>query len=316
MTCYHPLHGWRSSVSGSSGKRGLTFKSSEGYRDLPVTVPCGQCIGCRVERTRQWSQRLMDEARFHTQMAFVTFTYSPENLPPGSTLVKEHVQGFFKRLRARLEYEWRCDPNRDSQAKPKIRFFACGEYGENFDRPHYHAIIYGCDFPDRRKHSVKDGNTLYVSDLLDEIWGLGHCWIGTVTDHSCRYVAEYVIKKITGERAAEHYRRLDPFTGEVFDLVPEFILMSRRPGIGHAFYERFKSDMYPSDFVVNHSGKTLSVPKFYDRRLEADDPKLLQKLKSRRVGKAARRKADNTPERLAVRKTVALAKLSQKKRVF
>jgi len=301
MPCFHPLTGWRSQVTNPSGKRGITFKASEGFIDMPVTVPCGQCIGCRIDRVGHWSTRIVQEGRFHERKCFLTLTYSPDKLPENGSLSKRDFQLFMKRLRAAYG--------------SGLRFFACGEYGESMSRPHYHAIIFGCDFPDRKKISTSGDHPLYRSETLDKLWGFGHAWIGSVTEDSARYVASYVIKKINGEAAAAHYTRINPGTGEIFCLAPEFVLMSRRPGIGSDYYENFKTDIYPSDFVITSRGaKPRPVPKFYDRRLEKDDPKLLEKLKARRVRKASRRKADHTPERLAVRETVARARLSLKRR--
>lgn len=301
MACHNPIQGYKSRTVSPNGKRAVVFNIKDGYRDLPVTIPCGNCIGCRIDRVRQWTTRLRDESLFWEQKCFLTLTYDAEHLPEGGTLVKRDLQLFMKRLR--------------KAHGGKLKFFACGEYGEQLSRPHYHMVLFGCDFSDRKQHSLKGGHTLWTSETLTRLWGMGFCTIGTVTEHSCQYVASYVIKKVTGEAAATHYRRLDPFTGEVFDLQPEFITMSKRPGIGADFFESFESDLFPSDFTVTN-GRPLSVPKYYDRQLEKRDPGALAAIKVRRIRKAARRKADNTPDRLRAKAEVAKAKLSLKSRTF
>jgi len=121
------------------------------------------------------------------------------------------------------------------------------------------------------------------------------------------------MKKVTGDRAEAHYASLDLGTGEIIQRQPEYITMSRRPGIGAKFYEKFTSDIFPEDFVINR-GKKIKVPKYYDRQLEKENPELLEQIKTRRQRSAAKRKADNTPERLRVRETVKLSQISTLKR--
>lgn len=265
-----------------------------------LQIPCGGCIGCRLDRSRQWAARLMHEAKYHELKSFLTLTYSDENLPEGGTLVKRDFQLFMKRFR--------------KEHGGKIRYFMCGEYGDGNDRPHYHAIIFGCDFPDRKKHSKgARGDQIYTSATLDRIWGLGHTYIGNVTHESCGYVARYCMKKVTGQMAEEHYSRVNPATGEWYLLLPEYINMSLRPGIGADYYEDFKNDLYPSDYAVV-KGKKLPVPKYYDRKLEKEEPQLLEQLKATRKRRAVLDKANNTRERLAVRKEVILSKFKMLKR--
>lgn len=293
MTCYFPVTGYRSKDLTKNGKRKLTFSPQTGYVDLPVTVPCGNCIGCRIERSRQWAVRCVHEAQFHEEKCFLTLTYSDEKLPPGGTLVKKHFQDFMKRLRKR--------------SGGKIKFFHCGEYGDTTNRPHYHALIYGLNFADRKFYkTTPQGHKTYTSELLDTIWGHGQCQIGELTFDSAAYTARYIMKKVTGEKAQAHYMSLIPETGEVIQREPEYITMSK--GIGQTFYETYTSDLYPEDFVV-HGGKKLGVPKYYDKRLAVANPKALEKIKRKRIRKAATRAADNTPERLAVRRTVKESKL-------
>ena len=167
----------------------------------------------------------MHEASLHDDNSFITLTYSPENLPEDNSVHVEHLQKFFKRLRKLI-------------APTKIRYFACGEYGENKNRPHYHAIIFGYSFPDKRLHTKQNGNLLYRSRLLEKAWPYGYSMIGNVSFESCAYVARYVMKKRkgkddyvdkNGKTNASYYEICDPDTGAIYVLNREFCTMSRRP---------------------------------------------------------------------------------------
>lgn len=288
-----------------TGKRSLVFDEAKGLANSQLEVPCGGCVGCRLDRSRQWSIRLMHEAKLHDLKCFITLTYDDLHLPVDGSLNKKHMQDFLKRLRKR---------HAAANAGAKIRFFLCGEYGDSTERPHYHAILFGVDFADKRPHSKgSQGDQLYKSELLDSIWGHGHCFIGSVTPESCGYVSRYIMKKVNGDLAEDHYRRINPLTGECWDLHPEYISMSLKPGIGLNFYEKFKSDFYPNDSAVM-KGKQFPVPKYYDRQLEKSDPELLADLKERRAFDALQRQANNTYERLKVREKVLKSKISTLKR--
>lgn len=240
----------------------------------------------------------MHEAQFHDHKWFATLTYKTP--PPGGTLVKKHVQDFLKRLRKKYG--------------GGIRYFYCGEYGDVSQRPHYHAILFGCDFPDRRKHTTnKRGEVLYTSAILEQLWGHGFTLLGAVSFESAAYVARYIVKKVTGEAAGEHYKSIDRGTGEIIDRLPEFINMSLKPAIGATWFEKFQRDVYPNDFVIR-DGYKQPAPKFYDRLYERIDLEAIKRIKYRRIKDAKKRKEDQTPERLAVRETVAKSKLSIKKR--
>lgn len=294
MPCFHPVTAWKSKHPNPSGKRPLVFKPELGAPRSELKIPCGGCIGCRMDKSRQWMLRLMHEAKYHEQKAFLTLTYDDLKLPENGSLDHRHFQLFMKRLR--------------KEHGGKLRYFMCGEYGDQTERPHYHAILYGCDFSDRRKHSAgTQGDQIWVSDDLDRIWGMGHCYIGSVTPESCGYVSRYIMKKVTGDLANDHYARVNPITGEWYLLKPEYIKMSLKPGIGKDFYDDFKTDLYPTDTAIS-KGKQMPVPKYYDRQLEKENPELLEKLKAKRQRRALKDKANNTPERLAVRKLVLQSK--------
>ena len=186
MTCYHPWLACRG--HGEKLGRYVPFNSQWAIPGTEIWLPCGQCIGCRLQRSREWAARCVFEASRHEHNSFITLTYAPECLPEDGSLHYEHFQKFIKRLRKRL---WRYEDDL------KVRFFMCGEYGEQFSRPHYHAIIFGYDFPDKVFWSRNNGYPLYRSRMLEELWPFGYCTVGDVTFESAAYVARY-----TGTRLA------------------------------------------------------------------------------------------------------------------
>jgi len=258
----------------------------------------------------------MHETKMHEQNCFVTLTYNPKNLPANGTLVVDDVQRFLKRLRKKLEPK-------------KIRFFLCGEYGEKLARPHYHLIIFGHDFEDKKE--VSGGvNPLFESETLDKIWGLadpGMCKIGSVTFESACYVANYATKKITNKH---EYRDVDgriwPSADQHYQgRKPEFLCMSRRPGVGKTWYEKFNGDVFPSDEVIVR-GKTARPPRYYSNLYKESEPEKYEKIKARREaaadhlekwvykGQEIEIAPSRNARRLVVRAAVAKAKLAEKNR--
>ena len=154
---------------------------------------------------------------------------------------------------------------------------------------------------------------MYVSEILDSLWGLGFCTIGDVTFDSAAYVARYVMKKVTGDAADEHYSRVDPETGEIYKIKPEYTTMSRRPGIAHGWYEKYKDDVFPNDMVVLN-GHKMKPPRYYDGLYEIDDVDAFEALKSQRKRDALKFVDNNTPERLAIREQVKLAQIKKLER--
>lgn len=300
MPCYHPLKGYRAKTKNDSGKYSVVFNPKYGYLDQPQTLPCGQCIGCRLERSRQWAIRCVHEASQYENNSFLTLTYDNDNLPYNGSLDKTHFQKFIKRLRKSLNH--------------KIRYFHCGEYGEKLSRPHYHAILFNLDFDDKELFSINDGNKLYTSKKLTDLWGKGHCTIGEVNFETCAYTARYITKKITGRNSEEHYTRLDDY-GEFHQRIPEYTTMSRRPGIGQGWLDSFLDDVYPSDFITLN-GKKLRPPKYYDKFFEENYPEKFQKIKALRKQNLSIHSENNTPERLEVREKLHLSRASQLKRSY
>lgn len=264
MPCYKPLSAVRY-YSTEEGKKKISFGRHFENFDTAETLnlPCGQCIGCRLERSRRWAVRIMHESRLHDRNSFLTLTYDQRHVPPGGTLRVEDFQLFMKRLRKRCS--------------GALRFFHCGEYGERNGRPHYHCCLFGEDFHGDRVHveTSQRGDFLYESAFLTDVWGMGKAMIGDLTFESAAYVARYVLKKVTGEKKAEHY-------GE---RLPEYVTMSRRPGIGADWFEKFKTDVYPSDSIVMR-GRLMMPPPFYDKLLEKVDPALFERVKRDRKREA------------------------------
>ena len=305
MPCYHPLKGWH-----QAGTKAITFKYNDSI-GVPMSVPCGQCLGCRMEKSRQWAMRCMHEASLYDENSFITLTYAPENLPKNNTLKKAHFQKFMKRLR--------------KQNKNKIRYYHCGEYGETNLRPHYHAILFNKDFPD--KTLLNNKKDLFISEELQTAWPAGFSTIGSVSFESAAYVSRYILKKQTGRLA----QRINPKTGlrtyeryisennkitnnksdPIETVISEYTTMSRRPGIARDWIEKYKDDVYPSD-NIHLNGVSMRPPKYYDNVVYEHYPSVIEEIKNARMENFDQ--SDNTPERLAVKKKVAQARMSNYKR--
>lgn len=238
--------------------------------DSYFTVPCGQCIGCRLNRAEGWTARMMHEAQLHEHNSFITLTYSDDHLPPDGSLNPDDVTLFFKRLRKALRGK-------------KILYYYCGEYGENFSRPHYHIALFNHDFSDDRiPHRESPSGTVFRSPLLEKLWPYGYSEIGQLEYDSARYVASYVQKKVTGKKQAEHYTRIDE-QGELIQIHPEYARMSRRPAIGLNWIQEYANDIYNYDICVV-GDKKLRPPAYYDKYLKKTDPLRFDEIKISREG--------------------------------
>ena len=302
MPCFHPIKGYRQLYSGAVTKN---YKNSNG---IPATVPCRQCSGCRQEYSRQWAMRNMHEASLWLNNIFITLTYDNENLPNHNTLIKKDFQDFMKRLRKKKK----------ASTKNPIRFFHCGEYGEKFGRPHYHAILFNTNFRDRE--TLQGHKGLTTSETLNKLWGKGHTSIGDVTFESAAYVAGYVQKKINGKMkntidpvtGLKHYDIMTP-DGEIIERQQEYSTMSRRPGIAGLWFAKHKDDVYPSD-NVHINGKEMRPPSYYDRLYEIDHRTQMQKIKENRIEKSKQFAHLRTPEALAYLEKTHKARMSIYKR--
>ena len=231
----------------------------------------------------------------HDENSFITLTYDDDNLPWDGSLNKKHLQDFMKRLRWHFRHK-------------TIRFFACGEYGEQLNRPHYHALLFNHDFQDKTLWSETDGIRLWISEGLGELWPFGFSTIGNVTWDTAAYCARYVTKKKTGEEAKDHYWKMLATDLEV-QLEPEYATMSTKPGIGKTWFDEYQDDCYPSDYITS-KGKKLRVPRYYDTLLAAHNELDLKHIKENRRRKAQYWAHECTPKRLADREACAKARLN------
>lgn len=257
MSCYHPLHAYKG-FSKDKQKTLIVFSRPLSWRGERIELPCGQCVGCRLDRARMWAVRCVHEASLYENNCFITLTYDKYNLPENGSLCLRDWQLFAKRLRKKYPQ--------------KIRFFQCGEYGDGPGRrPHHHAVLFNHDFADKKAFSKRLDYTIYTSDELSKLWQKGFTTVADVNLKSAGYVARYSMKKITGKKKEEHYG----------NMVPEFATMSRRPGIGKGWYDKFSGDVYPNDRVII-DGTYSRPPRFYDNLLGKDDPSTLALLKIER----------------------------------
>lgn len=282
-----------------------------------MDVACGQCIGCRLDRARMWAMRITHECTLHEAgngNSFVTLTYrSIDNcsneqrslgkyIPDNWSLNKKHFQDFMKRLRK-------------TRPDAKLKYYHCGEYGSicrhgidlnkvkcpmcNVGRPHYHAILFNCSFNDLRPYGVnhKTGEDRYTSKELEDIWGYGFVDVGNVTFQSAGYVARYCMKKVNGQHADEHYSSIDTETGEIIQLEHEYSTMSN--GIGKDWFNKYKTDVFPSDEVpVPGEGVVKKVPRYYEEIMKTIDEDVVEEVKEARQKFRRDNEEEYTPERL------------------
>lgn len=297
MPCFTPIYGWQKPDGGP------VLFGAERPNTRRVDLPCGYCLGCRLKRSRNWAIRCMHEAQMHPRNCFITLTYDEAHYVPG--LEYQHYQQFMRRLRRKLGYFdvtlWQHLP----------RFFACGEYGDKFKRPHFHAILFGVDF----HHDRQNFGHVDTSKTLDQLWGKGFTSVGNATAESAGYVARYSVKKVFGDRASDHYKRVDTKTGEIIQVSPEFAHMSLKPGIGQSWFSKYWQEIYgPRDGVVMKGGKCLPAPNYYDKLLQRQNEDLRDWKSYERYVKSKQFIEDTTPERLLVKLKVTEARLKQRER--
>lgn len=325
MPCYKPLKGYRARTPEPSGKYRVVFNIKYGYADLPVTVPCGQCIGCKLERSKKWAARCVHEASTNQSNSFITLTFSDRYINPEHTLEKAKVSEFtkfVKRFRERIR-------------PTKVSYFHCAEYGYQYEkddhkklypikdslgrdlvgRPHHHALIFGYDFPDKVYYKdTPAGMPIYRSEILEGLWPFGYSSVGAITFESAAYVARYCVKKLNGERAEakcaqglRHYERLLE-NGEIVTLEPEYTTMSN--GIGKKWMKLYEQEIIDHDSVVI-SGKEIQTPRYYLDQLPEDE---FEKIKCKRIKAQKLRAHDNTSDRLESKEKVKLAQSKMLKR--
>lgn len=291
MSCYRPLRAHRS----VAGEVWIGYDPTRDGRAFEV--PCGRCIGCKLDRARAWSVRITHEAQLYDSNWFATLTYRDEDLPESRSLEYRHFQLFMKRLRKKL----RGDVEGPEGNYP-LRFFCAGEYGGRTGRPHFHAILFNLRLGDE----VRYQNGTSRSRVIEDLWSLGDVQLDAVNQRTAAYVAGYSLKKVHGQAAREHYEDVvDLRTGELTGRRPEFVVMSRRPGIGAWWYRRYAGDLFPEDHAIV-DGKRWKVPTYYWRRFrEEADPIVVEALEHRRFLRAQEQIEESSVERRAVREEVA-----------
>lgn len=308
MSCNYPLRAYRIGTSDDESSPvgpqdrgrslGIVFDVKKGQNVLAeYLVPCGKCQGCIQKRVRDWALRCEHEAKMHEFNYFVTLTYDDEHLPDGGSLCYSDFQSFMKKARHWYGiFDWR---TKKQWQKTRIRFFMCGEYGA-LKRPHYHVLLFNFPIPDLNylKRSPK-GSNLYTSELVSELWSRrGFVTIGAVEYASAAYVAQYCVKKMG--QVDSDYEFVDLETGETVRKSKEMVQMSRAPGIGALWYEKYGKQVFPVDRCVSN-GVQVGVPRFYVKRYAEKNPEGFEEVAFKRYERSRVRLADQAEDRLKAR---------------
>jgi len=257
LSCLFPLKRYRDAS-------GILITKEKLATGQPLWLPCGQCGECRLSRARQWATRCTHEATQWKNSSFITLTYK-EN---PKTLCPEDTRNFIRRLR--------------EKKGNNFKYFLVGEYGENFDRPHYHALIFGYDFGYTKYKKIKDpkkeesskehelhNTDAITSSELDDIWALGYTSVGELTFDSAAYCAQYATKKINGSMAENHYQGRHP----------EFMRQSKN-AIGKQYALHYAQEIIQHNSVMAN-GEKQPVPQYYLKQYEKQNYNL-DKLKQKR----------------------------------
>lgn len=279
MPCFHPIKGYRLNDGG------VTLDGQDPRRAIGQTgdnlasVPCGQCLGCLMRRTRDWAIRMRHEAKSHKRNCFLTLTYDGEHLPADGSLDLVHWQRFADRMRKRMG---------------AFRYYHCGEYGPQTLRPHYHACVFGLDFSSdwRPTARSKSGELMYESKVLEELWPMGYATAQPFTEATAAYTAGYVVEKAEFAHWCATHEKVNPHTGEVWEVRPAYATMSKRPGIGSEWLKKYADDIYLEDFAISASGQRARPPRYYDRKLKEEDPERFAEVEARRREKAQKHDDD------------------------
>lgn len=260
------------------------------YNRRVMLIPCGKCIGCRIMQREDWTTRIEMEARMYpkNEVWFITLTYDDEHIPGMITATGEILR--------KVQYTWKPGEEKPRSVqilyypdiqlflkklrkKYKIRYFCAGEYGEKTARPHYHMILYGWKPTDLKSIYKKRCNGYFTSQEMENMWGNGQIQIAQAVPETYRYVAGYVTKKmyeIDGKKANVYY--------DLGQTKP-FAKMSLKPGIGDAWYEEHKEEIWKTGYIQCTSGKRARIPRYYEKKMEAENPTRLWEIKRERQAK-------------------------------
>lgn len=257
MACYDPIRA-------SQERPGAPVRLWPPIGEDSLALPCGKCIGCRTDRATQWATRCMHEASRWKWNSFVTLTYDDNHLPQEKYLDAPALQRFFKRLR---QHAARSGKNLRRNQRHGIRYFACGEYGEETGRPHYHALLFNCTFAD----AYVVGKDRYGSHTLSDLWPFGMAEFGSVTGAAANYVAQYSLKKIgAGDADADGVWRPAPF-----------LRMSLRPAIGKEWLQQYAGDLAKG--YVTSQGRKQSIPRTYQNWLKEHHTNIYEQLEDKKA---------------------------------
>lgn len=245
-----------------------------------LLLPCGRCLGCRLEYSKEWANRCSLEAKTTHDNWFITLTYDEEYIQETfkpvidketgeymqmANLVPEHITKFLKNLRRQEEYH---------HNNKEVRFYGCGEYGSINMRPHYHLIVFNLPLFDLVEEWRKDGFITYSSEYLSGIWKKGFLTINEYSWETAAYTARYMLKKLKGREAIEQYQQCG--------LEREFSRCSRNPGIGYEYYRQHRDEIYRTDSVIIH-GQTTKPPKYFDKMYQIEKPEEWRKIQEKRA---------------------------------
>lgn len=281
----------------------------------------------------------MHEAKQHEHNCWITLTYDDKHLPfkyytgivhprtgkkiYSGSLDKTHVQKFYRRTRKALGRINTMDNDRilfshythtadmGLRPIPLLRYYYGGEYGEKYNRPHYHVCLFGIDFRDKKLiETSREGFKYYESATLAKLWTAGRHTLTALSWETAAYTARYIMKKITGEKQKEHYKKIDIETGEIINVQPEFNDMSRRPGIGHHWLHKWHKDVYKQETSsVRVRGNLTQPPRYYDKQYKKLNRDHYEHLKRNRYLDALQNWENQTTERLLAEEIITTRKI-------
>lgn len=253
ITAYRNPSGGRPIFGWTGVKEGLQM----------IKLPCGKCPECCKDYYTSWATRGHRELSQWDTSLFLTLTYNEENLPENNSLNKKEVQDFIKRVKKHF----------NSTKENPIRQIYCGEYGTQTHRPHYHVILFNCDFVDRKKwRKTEKGHQVYTSETLTRLWGKGNAEFGFAESASIAYLFKYILKKKT--RREKKNPLVIERDGMTYEVEHEFIEASRNPGIGA--HLRGSKSLNKGYLTVD--GVKKKIPKYYMEDLRKNDPERYDEL--------------------------------------